>query len=257
MIPQEFRLDGKVAIVTGAGRGIGKAVALAMAEAGADVVAAARTAEEIGQTAVEVGQMGRSCLAIPTDVAKSDQVEAMVAKTVLEFGRIDILVNNAGISRRKPIASMSPDERPMSEEEWGRVLNTNLTSVFLCCRAVAPHMMQQGRGTIINISSNLAVKPEANYACYCASKAAVDVFSKATAFEWAKYNIRVNSIQPGLIRTTMSDGLPSAGLKHFLDRICFGRQGEPREVALLAVFLASDASSYITAQNINISGGYK
>jgi len=268
MALKEFSLEGKSAIVTGGGRGIGKAIALAFAEAGADVVAVARTAPELEQTAEEVRRMGRKGLAIPTDITNAREVEKMAEKTVQELGKIDILVNNAGMVLLKPIlptpglavvgADPATDlSKPLSDDEWRRVIDLNLTAIFICCRAVGPHMMKRGKGKIINITSGFAAKVAPHSAPYAASKAAVAMFTKSLALEWARFNININAIGPGLIRTDQSEGFfrDEALLQAVLKTLPLRRVGEARDVALLAVYLASDAANNMTGQNIYLDQG--
>jgi len=270
MIANEFSLEGRVAIVTGAGRGIGKAIALAMAEAGADITAVARTQSQIEQTAEEIRRLGRRCLTLPTDVTKTREVEEMVAKTFSEWGRIDIMVNDAGTGIRKPIVPLpgfdplgnqkkepSLDERT-SDEEWDRVIQTNLTSMFLCCRAVGPHFVKAGKGKVINTSSFAGGKGFPYQVCYCTSKAAVNMFTRSLAVEWARYNVNVNAIAPGYAITALTEPIfdeDDATKKRILSSIPLKRFCEARDVALLAVYLAYDASNYITGQIIYIDGG--
>ena len=268
MALKEFSLDGQVAIVTGAGRGIGKGIAFTLAEAGADIVAAARTGKEISEVAEEVRQMGRKALAVPTDLTKAEDIERMVKKTIQKFGKIDILVNNAGAVLIKPVVP-APGQRvvgadaatdlttPISEEEWHRVIDLNLTALFLCARAVGPHMIQQGRGKIINIISGYAAKVAPHRGPYAASKAAVAMFTKTLALEWARYNINVNAIGPGLIRTDQSEGFfeDEDLLQAALKSLPLRRVGNARDVGLLTVYLASNASDNMTGQNIYIDQG--
>lgn len=269
MILKEFNVAGKVAIVTGAGRGIGRAIALALAEAGADVVVAARSRGEIEETAGEIRRWGRRAMAVSTDVTCSAEVGQLVAQTVAEMGKIDILVNNAGADVAKPIAPL-PDARTklsqlvpgfdqgLTDGDWDRVLDTNLTSHFFCCRAVAPHLMQQRSGKVIGITSMLGVKGSSYEIPYCSSKAAVINFTRALALEWARYSISVNAIAPGYLHTQLSDFFWSDEKfrEQGLRSIPLRRLGEPREIALLAVFLASSAADYITGQTIIIDGGW-
>ena len=255
MIFDEFALQGKVAIVTGAGRGIGKAISLAFAEAGADIVAAARTEEEIAETCREVKALGRQSLAAPTDVTRADQVDRLVAETIAHFKKIDILVNNAGTAVFK--ALVSPDGQRMTEEEWHRVLDTNLTSTFLCCRAVGPHMFRQKKGKVINISSISSQKAQSDDIPYNVSKAGVDMLTRCLALDWAPYNINVNAIGPGQFHTRLS--AKSHEDPELRERmvacIPLGRVGDLPELGLLAVYLASPASDFITGQVIFIDGG--
>ena len=265
---EEYSLKGKVAIVTGAGRGIGKAIALTLAEAGADITVAARTVEQIERTAEEIRKMGRRALAVPTDVTKREQVENVVEQTVSLFGRIDILVNNAGVPILKPISfvpgmklegwqTADSWDTPLTEEEWHLVLNTNLTSAFLFAQAVSPHMLRQKKGKIINTSSNSADLAPPYFSAYCVSKAGLSMFTRCLATEWAPYNICVNAVGPGSVLTELSAPvLNDPERREFILRaIPLGRMGETREVALLVVYLASEASNWVTGQTFYIDGG--
>jgi len=264
----EYSLENKVAIVTGAGRGIGKGIALTLAEAGVDITVAARTREQIEQTAEEIGKLGRRALVVPADVTKKDQIANVVEQTVSHLGRIDILVNNAGIITLKPI-SFVPGmklegwqvadswDTPLTEEEWHQVLDTNLTSAFLFAQAVGPHMLKQRQGKIINISSNSADLAPPYFSAYCASKAGLSMFTRCLATEWAPYNICVNAIGPGTVLTELSAPVISdpERNKFILEKIPLGRVGETREIGLLVVYLASDASNWVTGQTFFIDGG--
>ncbi len=266
---KEFKLDGKVAIVTGAGRGIGRGIAMTLAEAGADIVAAARTKSEIEETAAEVKKMDRVCFAISTDITKSSDVQKMVDATVTKFGRVDILVSQAGGGGApKPLVPLPgyyppwakgiPDFlEPISEEMWRQVMDTNLTSMFLCARAVGPHMIRQKKGKVINMSSFAGVKAYQNQLAYSTSKAAVSMFTRCLAVEWARYGINVNAIGPGYVHTRMTAPLlkNEAARERLMRSVPLNRFGEPREVGLLAVYLASDASDYLTGQTIYLDGG--
>ena len=255
MITDAFNLDGKVAIVTGAGRGIGKAISLALAEVGANIVAAARTKEEIEGTCQEVKAIGRKSIAIPTDVTSASQVDQMVKAAASHFGKIDILINNAGTAAFT--ALVSPDGQRMSEEDWRKVMDTNLTSVFLCCRAVGPYMFKQKRGKVINISSISSQKAQTDDIPYNVSKAGVDMLTRCLALDWAPYNINVNAIGPGQFYTKLSaTSHENPELrKRMVDCIPLGRVGDLRELGQLAVFLSSPASDFITGQVIFIDGG--
>jgi len=268
MLPQEYSLEGKIAIVTGAGRGIGKAISLVFAEAGANVVAVARTLEQIEGAAEEVRQLGRGALAIATDVTQADQVERMVEKTIAEFGRIDILVNNAGIARPKQLVPLNDIRLPgwqrvsdlntrLSDEEWHLTMNTNLTSAFLCTRAVGPHMLSRRYGKVVNISSRNANTGDPYRVHYNTSKAALSMFTRCMAIEWAPFNINVNAIAPGAFYTELSaEAFENPELKEqMIKSIPLGRAGELREIGLLALYLASEASNYVTGQTIYIDGG--
>ncbi len=255
MIFDDFSLQGKVAIVTGAGRGIGKAISLALAEAGADIVAAARTKKEIEETCREVKDLGRQSLAVPTDVTKADQVDKMVEEAVSHFKRIDILVNNAGAIICKAIVSL--DGARLTEEEWHKVMDTNLTSTFLCCRAVGPHMFKQKKGKVINISSNNAQKGNTDIISYNTSKAGVSMFTRCLALEWAPFNINVNAIGPGDFYTKLSawNHEDPKLREKMMAHIPLGRVGDVGEIGLLAVYLASPTSDFITGQTLFIDGG--
>jgi 2-dehydro-3-deoxy-D-gluconate 5-dehydrogenase len=263
----EFSLHGNVAIVTGGGRGIGKACALSLAEAGADIVAVARSANEIEQTAREVRQLGKRCLAFPADVTRIDEIDKMVEQAILEFGRLDILVNVAGKGLIKPLVlHRDPEEchsggtewtRFFTESEWQDVMNTNLTSVFLCCQAVGPYMIRQKKGKVINVSSAAGAKGYPNITGYTSSKAAVTMFTRSLALEWAPYNVNVNAIGPGYVPTDFNKDLlaESEQRNRLMKSVPLKRFCTPREVGLLAVYLASSASDYITGQIIYIDGG--
>ena len=265
---KEYSLEGKAAIVTGAGRGIGKGIALTLAEAGADVTVAARTVEQIEGTAKEIRKLGRRALAVPTDVIKKDQVENVVEQTVSEFGKIDILVNNAGIPILKPISYVSGMklegwqtadswDTPLTEEEWLLVLNTNLTSAFLFAQAVGPHMLRQKKGKIINTSSNSADLAPPYFSAYCVSKAGLSMFTRCLATEWAPYNICVNAVGPGSVLTELSAPVLNdpERKKVILERIPMARMGETRDIGLMVVYLASEASNWVTGQTFYIDGG--
>ena len=271
MIPNEYSIEGKVAIVTGASKGIGKSIALTLAEAGANVTVAARTVKQIEETADGIRQLGQKALAVPTDVTKADQVKRVVEQTVSQFGKIDIMVNNAGIDLLKPIAFV-PEMRkkklrewkvadswdtPLTEAEWHQVIDTNLTSAFLFAQAIAPYMIRQKKGKVINISSNSADLGTPYFSAYCASKAGLSAFTRCLASEWAPFNICVNAVGSGTIITEMSEEvLQKPGLRDFvLKFIPIGRFGQTREVALLVLYLASDASNFITGQTIYMDGG--
>jgi len=265
---KEYNLEGKVAIVTGAGRGISKGIALTLDEAGADITVAARTMEQIEGTAEEIRKLGRKALAVPTDVTNKNQVANAVEQTVAQFGKIDILVNNAGVPVLKPISfipgmklegwqAADSWDTPLSEEEWHLVLNTNLTSAFLFAQAVGPHMLRHKKGKIINTSSNSAEMAPPYFSAYCVSKAGLSMFTRCLATEWAPYNICVNAVGPGSVLTELSAPVLNdpERKKLILERIPLGRVGETREIGLLVVYLASEASDWVTGQTFYIDGG--
>ena len=267
-MPAGLDLEDRVAIVTGAGRGIGRAMSLSLAEAGAHVVATARTRDEVDETAALVEKTGRRALAVTADVSRSADVDVMVERALDHFGKVDILVNNAGKLFKAPVApfpdvTLKPPRVTRestvrhSDEEWQSVIDINLTGVFYCCRAVAPHMMEQGYGKIINVSSNNGTMAFPLVAAYNASKAAVNMLTRVLALEWAPYSICVNAIGPGDYHTTMTDASWSdpEGRQRHLDGIPFHREGDLEELGTLAVYLASPASDYMTGQIIYMDGG--
>jgi 3-oxoacyl-[acyl-carrier protein] reductase len=242
-------LDGKVALVTGGGRGIGQAVAVALAGAGADVcVAVSRDVSAAEAVAEEVRGKGRRALAQQADVSQSDQAEALVARTVEELGRIDLLVNNAGITRDGLIMRMS-------DEDWDAVLNVNLKGTFHCTRAALKRMVRQRSGRIVNITSVMGITGNAGQANYAASKAGVIGLTRSTAKEVGSRGITCNAVAPGWIQTRMTEGLSEEITTQVLKQIPLGRLGEPEDVAGLVLFLCSDAASYITGQVIVVDGG--
>jgi len=264
----EFSLGGKVAIVTGAGRGIGRGIAVTLAEAGASVVAVARTEAQIGELCSQLERGGCRCLPVAADVTSAEQVEALVSRALAEFGRIDILVNNAGTFLMKtfvPIPDLkarlaevlSDFNTVTSEQEWHHQMDTNATSAFLTCRAVGPHMIQQGSGKIINVTTLDVFRANRYHIAYAASKAALASLTKQLAIEWAKHNINVNSIAPGFYRTTLTEfSYRDEQTKDAMLRsVPLRRFGEPRDIGLVAVFLASKASDYITGCIIPVDGG--
>lgn len=268
MALKELDLEGKVAIVTGAGKGLGKAMALTLAEAGADITVAARTQADIEATAQEVIKLGRRALAIPTDVTKEDEVERMVKTTLAELGKVDILVNNAGAFVMKPVIPLPGLKTALSQllpyfdypttvEEWNLVLSTNIIGTFLCVKAVGPYMIERKGGKIINISSEAATKAFNFYTVYSASKAAIEQFTRCLAVEWARYSINVNAIAPGYFRTDTTEFAykDDALREHMRHQIPLRRFGDPRDIGLMAVYLASEASDYLTGQVIYCDGG--
>lgn len=251
MILDKMRLTGKIAVVTGASRGLGRAMALGLAEAGADIALVSRGMERLKIVASEINQLGRKAISISADVANLDHVNAMVERTVDEFGRIDILVNNAGTTVR-----MSAEE--FTEEAWDKVLDVNLKGAFFCAQAVGKVMIKQRSGKIINTASLLSVIGVPNTAAYGVSKGAISQMTKTLAVEWAKYNINVNAIGPGYFRTDLTKPLQDDETRsaQILSRIPMQRWGDPEELKGAVVFLASEASSYMTGQTIYVDGGW-
>lgn len=244
-----MHLDGNVAIVTGASRGIGRAVAFKLAEAGAKVVvnyagnhAAAQEVEAL------IKNMGGEALLVQADVSNAEAVEAVVKQTMEAFGRIDILVNNAGITRDGLLMRMK-------EDDWDAVINTNLKGVFLCTKSVSRIMMKQRSGKIINLTSVVGVMGNAGQANYAAAKAGVIGFTKSMARELASRGITVNAIAPGYISTDMTAVLPEQVKTEFISKIPLGKLGSPDNVADAVSFLASDAAQYITGQTLHVDGG--
>jgi len=276
---ERFSLTNKVAIVTGGRRGIGKAIALALAEAGADLAICDYINDgEVETTAGEIRKLGRKCLALTTDVSQSQQVQDMTNKVIAEYSKIDILVNNAGISPATPII------QDLSEADWDKVLDINLKGCYLCCKSAIKYMMEKRSGSIINIASieGLGAVRRAS-SPYAASKSGVTLLTRGLAWDLGKFNIRVNAIAPGYIKTEMTRGmwdikspafqetykqllqrfsiqttLEPVAVQNLLmtDRIPMARYGEVSEIAAAALFLASDAASYITGTTLTVDGGF-
>jgi 3-oxoacyl-[acyl-carrier protein] reductase len=244
-------LQDKVAIVTGGGTGIGRVIAREMANVGAHIVVASRNPDHINPAAEEIQQLGRQALAITVDVRVPEQVETMVSATMEKFGRIDILVNNHGALFQCAVEDLSPGG-------WNAIIGINLTGVFLCSRAVGRVMIQQRRGKIVNIVSIAGLHGSPMTAPYGAAKAGVINFTKSLAMEWSKHNIYVNAVAPGPILTESGRDLlwSSPELQEKVrQHVPLGRYGEPEEVANAVIFLASEASSYITGETLYVDGG--
>jgi NAD(P)-dependent dehydrogenase (short-subunit alcohol dehydrogenase family) len=247
-----FTLPGKVAIVTGARRGIGKAIALALAEAGADIAICDRVIEdgELNAVAEEVKRLGRRSLAVQADITQRAEVDGLVKRVVAEFGVIDILVNNAAVNIMAPLLELR-------EDGWDRVIDTDLKGYYLCSQAVGKKMVDQKRGNIINIASTAAIASAPEMGAYCIAKAGVVMLTRVLAVELAQYNIRVNAIAPSMVKTKFSEPLWSdpETLKQIESEIPLGRLAEPGDIIGAGLFLASDASSYITGHTIIVDGG--
>jgi 2-deoxy-D-gluconate 3-dehydrogenase len=244
-----FDLTGRVAVVTGANTGIGQGLAIALAEAGADVALVGRTPAE--QTAEKVRAAGRKASIIGADLSTIAPVQEVVDRAIGELGGLDILVNNAGTIRRA-------DALEFSEEDWDAVIDTNLKSVFFLCQAAARHMVGHGKGKIINIASMLSFQGGIRVPSYTASKSGVAGLTKLLANEWAPKGINVNAIAPGYIATNNTAALQADEIRNrqILDRIPAGRWGEPSDLAGAAVFLASDASNYVQGHILAVDGGW-
>ncbi|MFY0759076.1 3-oxoacyl-[acyl-carrier-protein] reductase [Metabacillus dongyingensis] len=242
-------VEGKVALVTGASRGIGRAIALELAQNGANVaVNYAGSEAKANEVVDEIKALGREAFAVQADVSDSDAVAAMVKATVEQFGRLDILVNNAGITKDNLLMRMK-------DTEWDDVININLKGVFLTTKAVTRQMMKQRQGRIINIASIVGVSGNPGQANYVAAKAGVIGLTKTAAKELSSRNITVNAIAPGFITTDMTDKLTEEVKNEMLKQIPLARFGEPSDISNAVTFLASDKSSYITGQTIHIDGG--
>jgi 3-oxoacyl-[acyl-carrier protein] reductase len=243
-----LELTGKVALVTGAAQGIGKAIALLLARNGADLVVSDINLEKAQETAREIQAIERKALAVKVDVANLEDVERMVQAGLQQFHQIDILVNNAGIARDKLILRMT-------EEDWDVVLDVNLKGTFNCTKAVIRHMLKQKSGKIVSIASVVGEMGNAGQANYSASKAGVIGFTKTIAREFAQRGINVNAIAPGYIETPMTDALPEKVKEELKQMIPMGRLGRPEDIAEAVLFLVSASSNYITGQVLNVNGG--
>jgi NAD(P)-dependent dehydrogenase (short-subunit alcohol dehydrogenase family) len=244
-------MAGRVAIVTGASRGIGKGIALMFAEAGADVVVCSRNLDGTLESCAEaIRKLGRRSLAVPTDVTDPSAVEALVKKTVDEFGTLDVLVNNAGTVVRAPVVEHSV-------EDWDRVFDTNLKAYFLCSKAAGRVMMERRRGAIVNIASMRGIVSSGGRVSYTVSKAGVIMLTKVLAHEFTPHNVRVNCIAPGWIKTELTKPFwdnPERS-KEVTDTVAMNRWAEVEEMASVALFLASDMSSYVTGHTLVADGG--
>jgi NAD(P)-dependent dehydrogenase (short-subunit alcohol dehydrogenase family) len=238
----------KVAIVTGASRGIGKAIAFELAQGGFNVVTSdIEKTDESDEDMKKIEKLGGKAIFVKANVADLSQVEGMMKETVEKFGSIDVLVNNAGINIDKMVTNMTP-------EQWQKVIDVDLTGVFNCTKAALPYMIQQGGGKIVNVSSMSAFDGAVGQANYAAAKGGVISFTKVIAKEYAQYNVLCNAIAPGFIRTRMTDAMPAGLFRDRLSRNPLGRRGEPEEVAQLVRFLVTEGD-YITGQVIGINAG--
>jgi NAD(P)-dependent dehydrogenase (short-subunit alcohol dehydrogenase family) len=250
-IGRRFSLEGKVALVTGAGRGLGRVFSLALAAAGADVVVAARTEDELRSLVREVRALGRAGLARPLDVADVASIRDAVGETVDRLGRLDVLVNNAGTSVRRPALEID-------EDEWDRVVDTNLKGAFFCAQAAGRVMVRQRAGKIINVASALAFVASNDLAVYCTTKAAVVQMTRALALEWAPSQVNVNAIAPTTTRTPMMEARLADPAIHesYVRHIPMGRVGAPDDLIGALLFLAGPASDFVTGQTVVVDGGF-
>lgn len=250
-ILDKFKLDGKVALVTGASTGLGQAIAIALAEAGANVAAHGRSDGDTDETCKTIEKLGRKSFAVSGDMADKEVPRSIVEKVINQFGRIDILINNAGMIRRTPAVDFS-------EEDWATVLEVNLSSVFRLSQAVGRNMIENGGGKIVNIASLLSFQGGITVPAYTASKSGVAGLTKALANEWAKDNVNVNAIAPGYMATNNTTALRADETRNrqILERIPAGRWGTPDDISGAAVFLSSAASDYLQGHILTVDGGW-
>lgn len=248
----KFRLEGKIALVTGGSRGIGRSIALGLAEAGADVAIASRKLPDLEAVAQEITQLGRKALPVAANVRHLPEIDSLVKQVVGEFGRVDILVNNAGTN------VVYDSVFNIDEKAWDVVMGLNLKGYFFLSQAVGKIMRDKGGGSIINTASEAGIRPGVGMSVYSISKAGVIMLTKVLAQEWGQYNIRANAIAPGVIRTRLSTALQTNPIirDRTEDSTALGRIAEPEEIVGAALFLASDASSYMTGQTLVLDGGH-
>jgi NAD(P)-dependent dehydrogenase (short-subunit alcohol dehydrogenase family) len=251
MSAQIFSLEGKTAVVTGGTSGIGRAMAVGLAEAGADVVATGRRAQQVEEAAAEIEAHGRKSLRQPSDVGDRASLEKLLASTLEKFGKVDILINCAGIIKRTPTLDLG-------EEEWANILNTNLTGTLRACQIFGRHMLERGSGRIINIASLNSFVALAEVAAYAASKAGVASLTRSLAVEWSRKGVTVNAIAPGVFRTDINakllDSTPRG--QELLLRTPMGRFGRTEELVGAAIYLASDSASFVTGEVLVVDGGF-
>ena len=261
MLPAEYDISGKIAFITGAGRGIGKGIAEVLAEAGADVALNALTPRYVESTAAAIAKAtGRRVVPVIADVTKPDEVQRAIDRVLKDFGRLDVLVNNLGDAIRKPLVPLPG--RPegataLTDDEVKWVMDVNLTEAILCTRVVGPHMLERRSGKVINISSWTARQGGGDMVVYTIAKTALAGFTRAQALEWAPYHVQVNAIAPGMFPDPVTGGEERTRRteERAAQTVPLGRAGRLREVGLLALYLASDASNYMTGQTIFLDGG--
>jgi NAD(P)-dependent dehydrogenase (short-subunit alcohol dehydrogenase family) len=246
-----LELNGKVAVVVGGTSGIGRAIALGFAQAGADVIPTSRRAEQVEQTAREIEELGRRSLRVTSDVSEHASLERVLREAIGAFGKVDILVNSAGRTKRAPTIDFS-------EDDWNAIIDTNLTGTLRACQVFGRHMLENESGSIINIASLSTFVALKEVAAYSASKAAVGSLTKSLAVEWSSRGVRVNAIAPGVFRTALNQKLldETERGREFLMRTPMRRFGNVEELAGAAIFLASDAASFVTGEILTVDGGF-
>lgn len=245
-----FDLSGRTALVTGGSKGLGRTIALALARAGADVAIAARTQADLDVAADAIRALGRAALPVAADVTDEPSIRAMVERVLRDFGKIDILVNNAGVADQRAVVDMDA-------AYWDQVISINVRGPMLCCKHVGPHMIARRAGKVINVGSVLSSRVARYMSAYATSKAAIVQFTRALALEWIRHNVQVNALCPGYFLTDMNtEFFTSKKGKEFIAKLPIGRLGDPRELEGAAVFLASDAASYVTGAALYVDGGH-